>query len=212
MRMLEEGRPITLSKALLCFMYEKVQASIFPKPQFTENMASAYLLHRIVLTHEVRNIGEDVVLNLTAYILIRVDSPSVAQTIDTHITVRSNIAIHGIIIILRICFPLEGITISTEMHLVGSRVFSIALMNGLRIDEQCTVIVIAMHRILTGNFGESTPVVNYISGTFFIFLYNYILLKILTAFPIPPARIAFFIHIGKEELLEVTFHSPTKSS
>ena len=34
MRMLEEGRPITLSKALLCFMYEKVQASIFPKPQF----------------------------------------------------------------------------------------------------------------------------------------------------------------------------------
>lgn len=36
MRMLEEGRPITLSKALLCFMYEKVQASIFPKPQFTE--------------------------------------------------------------------------------------------------------------------------------------------------------------------------------
>ena len=87
--MLEEGRPITLSKALLCFMYEKVQASIFPKPQFTENMASAYLLHRIVLTHEVRNIGEDVVLNLTAYILIRVDSPSVAQTIDTHITVRT---------------------------------------------------------------------------------------------------------------------------
>ena len=84
MRMLEEGRPITLSKALLCFMYEKVQASIFPNPQFTENMASAYLLHRIVLTHEVRNIGEDVVLNLTAYILIRVDSPSVAQTIDTH--------------------------------------------------------------------------------------------------------------------------------
>ena len=29
MRMLEEGRPITLSKALLCFMYEKVQASVF---------------------------------------------------------------------------------------------------------------------------------------------------------------------------------------
>ena len=27
--MLEEGRPITLSKALLCFMYEKVQASVF---------------------------------------------------------------------------------------------------------------------------------------------------------------------------------------
>ena len=55
-----------------------------------------------------------------------------------------------------------------------------------------------MHRILTGDFGESTPVVNHISGTFFILLYNYILLKLLTAFPIPPARITFFIHIGKE--------------
>ena len=86
------------------------------------------------------------------------------------------------------------------MHLVGSRVFSIALMNGLRIDEQCTVIVIAMHRILTGDFGESTPVVNHISGTFFIVLYNYIRLPLLTAFPIPPARIAFFIHIGKERV------------
>ena len=29
------------------------------------------------------------------------------------------------------------------MHLVGSRVFSIALMNGLRIDEQCTVIAVS---------------------------------------------------------------------
>ena len=78
MRMLEEGRPITLSKALLCFMYEKGSSIRFPKPQFTENTASAYLLHRIVLTHEVRNIGEDVGLNLTAYILIGIDSPSVA--------------------------------------------------------------------------------------------------------------------------------------
>lgn len=29
MRMLEEGRPITLSKALLCFIYEKIQVSVF---------------------------------------------------------------------------------------------------------------------------------------------------------------------------------------
>ena len=77
MRMLEEGRPITLSKALLCFMYEKVQASVFRNLSL-RNTASAYLLHRIVLTHEVRNIGEDVGLNLTAYILIGIDSPSVA--------------------------------------------------------------------------------------------------------------------------------------
>lgn len=78
MRMLEEGRPITLSKALLCFMYEKVQASVFRNLSLRKTTASAYLLHRIVLTHEVRNIGEDVGLNLTAYILIGIDSPSVA--------------------------------------------------------------------------------------------------------------------------------------
>lgn len=31
MRMLEEGRPITLSKALLCFMYEKDSSIRFPE-------------------------------------------------------------------------------------------------------------------------------------------------------------------------------------
>lgn len=77
MRMLEEGRPITLSKALLCFMYERFKHP-FSETSVYGNTASAYLLHRIVLTHEVRNIGEDVGLNLTAYILIGIDSPSVA--------------------------------------------------------------------------------------------------------------------------------------
>ena len=84
------------------------------------------------------------------------------------------------------------------MHLIGSRIFCITFVNGLRINKQCTVIVIAVHRILTGDFGESSPVINHISGTFFILLNDYVLLKLLTAFPIPPARIAFFIHIGKE--------------